>query len=401
MNLNDEFFDWVEQHRNDDPSALRLKMRGKLVGGLDAGIAILQIECRRKYAAKFAQTLADDPHFYFPGAINAEQATSDRLAAWHASLINPGDRVADLTAGLGIDIMHLARKASKALAVERQLEVADALRFNAANSGINNLEVVCTDCCDILHQTEADSFDCLFIDPARRADDGSRVFALSDCKPDLTQLQARMLEVAPRYIAKLSPMLDISHLAGELPQASRIIALGTTTECKELIAVVERGYSGPLSIEAVTLLPDGGERSFVFTADEERAAEVTYGMPKAGDILFEPWPSLMKAAPLKLIAQRFGLSKLAANTQIYFAKKEAVATADLPGNCLDIIDVVPYSSSEIKRFARRWPKVSVTARNFGLSADALRKKLGVRDGGPVRVFAVSDPKGQRSLIVAS
>ncbi len=97
MNLSDEFFSWIQQHATDDPARLRLKMRGKLVGGLDASAAILQIECRRKYAAKFADTLAADPRFYFPGGINAEQATSDRLARFHATLIEPGKKVADLT----------------------------------------------------------------------------------------------------------------------------------------------------------------------------------------------------------------------------------------------------------------------------------------------------------------
>ena len=124
-------------------------------------------------------------------------------------------------------------------------------------------------------------------------------------------------------------------------------------------------------------------------------------MPEPGDVLFEPWPALMKAAPLKLLSQRYGLTKLAANTQLYFTKKQAVPSAVLPGNCLDIIAVLPYSSSEIKRFARRWPKASVTARNFGVQADVLRRKLGVRDGGDVRVFAVSDNRGERRLIVAS
>ena len=119
MNLSDEFFSWIQQHATDDPARLRLKMRGKLVGGLDASAAILQIECRRKYAAKFADTLAADPRFYFPGGINAEQATSDRLAGFHASLIEPGKKVADLTSGLGIDAMHLARKSDAVIAIER------------------------------------------------------------------------------------------------------------------------------------------------------------------------------------------------------------------------------------------------------------------------------------------
>ena len=53
-----------------------------------------------------------------------------------------------------------------------------------------------------------------------------------------------MLQVAPRYIAKLSPMLDISHVLSELDCVRNIMAVGTTTECKELVVTVERGYDG-------------------------------------------------------------------------------------------------------------------------------------------------------------
>lgn len=399
MNLTDDFFNWVREHATDDPTRLRLKMHGKTVAGIDASAAILQIECRRKYAAKFAHTLADDPDFYFPAAINAEQATSDRLAHFHALQVKPGSNVVDLTAGLGIDAMHLAVTSSHVTAIERQPDVAEVLAFNALRSGINNLSVICGDCCQWLDDAASDAFDVLFIDPARRADDGSRVFALRDCHPDITVLQQQMLRVAPRYIAKLSPMLDITHLASELTDVRSILTVGTPTECKELMVIAERGYRGEPVIMACCLTADGDYR-VAFTADEERDATATYGIPTVGDILFEPWPPLMKAAPQKLLSQRYGLTKLAANTQLYFTKKGEAPLA-IPGNFMDILAVLPYSSSEIKRFARRWPKASVTARNFGITSDQLRHKLGVRDGGDVRVFGVSDSRGERRLIVAS
>lgn len=399
MKFTDDFFNWIRQHANDDPTRLRLKFRDKTVAGTDASTAILQIECRHKYAAKFAQTLTDDPDFYFPGAINAEQATSDRLAHFHALLAAPASAAVDLTAGLGIDAMHLARVCSRVTAIERQPEVAEALAFNASESGLLNLTVICADCCDWIAGAAPDTADCLFIDPARRAADGSRVFALRDCLPDITSLQERMLCVAPRFIAKLSPMLDISHLTSQIMHVRSILSVGTTTECKELVVIAERGYEGEPLIMACCLTNDGDYR-MVFTASEERDATAVYGIPAVGDVLFEPWPPVMKAAPQKLLSQRYGLIKIAANTHLYFTQNHQETLA-LPGNYLNIIEVLPYSSSVIKRFARRWPKASVTARNFGLSSDELRRKLGIRDGGDVRVFGVSDSQGGRQLIVAS
>ncbi len=41
--------------------------------------------------------------FIFPTLLSEEQCTSDMLAEFHASLIDEGTTVADLTGGLGID----------------------------------------------------------------------------------------------------------------------------------------------------------------------------------------------------------------------------------------------------------------------------------------------------------
>ena len=54
-------------------------------------------------------------------------------------------------------------------------------------------------------------------------------------------------------------------------------------------------------------------------------------------------------------------------------------------------------SKHNKRYASRYPRVSVTTRNFDISADALRGKLGVKDG-PRRLFAISGNDNDKYLI---
>lgn len=400
------FFAWIGQHIHDNPSALRLKYHNNTSLGFDVDDAITQIECRQKFGSKLEDTLARDPHFIFPGVINGEQATSDRLAEWHAEFIGEYDSVADLTAGLGIDAMHMCARASEVCAIEMHPHVAEVLRYNAEEMQLDNMEVICGDCQSFLMAQQSDSFDCLFIDPARRAVDGSRVYALGDCKPDLTALQDQMLRVAPAYIAKLSPMLDMNHVAGQLHHLSELIAVGTPTECKELVAVVDRDCDEECQMRAVTLGKEGVIEEFAFTRSQEAAAECTYGMPSVGDCLMVPWPAMMKAAPLKLLAKDYGFTKIAPNTHLYW-----VATGDLPksysgemlrpGQYLAIKAVIPYSSGEIKRFRRTWPAALVAVRNFGIPAEALRAKLGVRDAGPERVYGLTDHEGKRWLIVGT
>ena len=134
--INDNIVKWIEEHRNDDTTKLRLSCRKKE----DAStyeFAIMQIECRKKASKKLHNTL-QSPYFVFPTALSAEQCTSDDLAKFHSTLINAGETVLDMTAGLGIDAFHLAKKAKHITAIDLNEDVAQALSINANLLNIDN-----------------------------------------------------------------------------------------------------------------------------------------------------------------------------------------------------------------------------------------------------------------------
>ena len=401
-------FEWVRAHIADNPTTLRLKY-SRCDDGFDYDAAITQIECRRKFGKKLAATLKAFPDFYFPSVLSGEQATADIVAAFHASLIAPDSTLSDLTAGLGIDALHSARTASKVIAVELDKARADALEYNAAGMGVANLKVVCEDCNAFIDryiaETEATSgrpFATAFIDPARRASDGSRVFALSDCEPDVVSMLPRLSKLCNRLIIKASPMLDISHTIAELtPRPTEIMVVGTPTECKELLIVVDfesETKAESTHIKAVTLLPDGSVSTFAFTHQQERdaAAPSVVEELSEGSFICEPNPMLMKTGAFRLVAERFNLSVVHANTRIFFAGS---IPEDFPGTVWRVVKVLPYASRIIKRFASEYPVINVAVRNFGLSADALRVKLGVRDGGPLRLYGFTDARHGKILAV--
>ncbi|MDE6301091.1 MAG: RsmD family RNA methyltransferase [Muribaculaceae bacterium] len=390
MKLSEDFYSWIAEHSSDDPARLRLKF------GRDRAFEILQIDCRRKYASKLADSLAADPEFIFPTALSGEQTTSDRLASYHAGMVPDGASVIDLTAGLGIDAMSMARHGAAAVvAVERDPEVADALRHNSR--GLENFEVIEGDCRDVIKDliTQGRKFDYAFIDPARRAGDGSRVFALGDCEPDVTAMLPELRSLAGNLIVKASPMLDITDTVDRLPGTTEVTTLGTTTECKELDIRVDldSDTTAGYIIKAVTL-GDGLMSEFMFTRAEEAAATVMFGEPRVGDTVYEPFPAVMKAAPFKLLGERFCLKKAGPNTHMWFSDTEA---PDFPGRALRVIEVLPYMSKHIKRYASRYPKAGVTTRNFDTGADALRTKLGVKDG-PLRLFAITAFNSRKLLV---
>ena len=394
MDMDNEFWKWVEEHGSDDPKKLWLKY------GKTHEAQIVQVECRRRFGKKLEATLRRVPHWLFPSKLAGEQSTGDRLAAFHARLVPEACRMADLTAGLGIDALHCAGVAAEVTALEIDPAKADALRANMAEAGVGNVRVVCADCREWLEAYDGPRLDMVFIDPARRAGDGGRVFALADCEPDVTAMLPLLRRKAHCVLLKMSPMLDIASVMASLPECVRVWALGTPTECKELVALVDFEHGGDsgrgdVVTEAVTIGVDA-THEFRCTRSEEMTADAVYGRPRLGDWLCEPYPAVMKIGAVRLVAERFGLQKLAANTHAYFAPARREG---FPGEQRRIVAVLPYASKVLKRFKREYPRCEVAVRNFGISAEALRAKLGTADGAGVRVLGVTDIGAEKLLVV--
>lgn len=404
-----EFWEWVQKHKGQDTARLRLASRAD--ANIDVHSAITQVDCRNRYGRKIGETLERFPQFYFPSELAGEQCTSDRLATFHCNYVDADDVLVDLTAGLGIDVLHMAEKVKKAVAVELNTALAYALRYNAEGLGISNLKVVQGDCRDLLPEIDGTI---AFIDPARRAPDGSRTFALTDCSPDITAMMPSMSKKFKRVVVKMSPMLDVTEVCKSLPCITSVYILGTATECKEIDIIMdftssesgseeEKSTREPV-IHAVTLFADGTYNDFCFyRSDEHNLPEGgnISAAPKVGETLFVPYPSVMKAAPFNLLANRFGVAKFHANTHLYFGKVTEQSLG-FPGERLEIADVVPWQSKYLKRFKSRYPNVAVTARNFGMSAEALRMKLGVREGGNAprfRLFGIGLGKDHRDRLL--
>lgn len=394
-----EFYSWITEHARDDCSSLRLKCASKKNDAIDYAAAITQIECRRKFAGKFAKTFEEFPGFYFPSLLAGEQASSDLLAAYHASMVPDGATVVDFTAGLGIDAFHLARKSSSVTAIELDVDRAEALRYNAEGLHLENVEVVEGDCREFISGAIAEGkiFDVAFIDPARRDDAGHRIFALSDCRPNVVSMLPEISQISKRLIIKASPMLDISHSIESVGNhLRRAIAIGTPTDCKELLLDVDftRNTDEPI-VEAVVI---SGEN--ILSYNYLRSNENSAPMPPVveavgqGEYVYEAYPEIMKTGVFRLLAADYCLGIVSANTKLFFSQSPVDS---FPGHRYRIAAVFPFASKVIKRFKKEYPKVNVAVRNFGMSADVLRSRLGVSDGGNLRLYGFTDSKGNRVL----
>ncbi|MCC8071712.1 MAG: class I SAM-dependent methyltransferase [Bacteroidales bacterium] len=387
--LSPEWWQWLDEHLHLDPTALSLRYHG-LPGAQEA---IQQIALRQK-ARKKLPSLVANPRTLLPTALSVEQATSEALALLHAQLIEPGARVLDLTCGLGADAMAMATRAREVVAYERQEAIASAVAHNAGVLGLTNLHVVCGDALEALKEMGPNSRDVIFVDPARRGGAGERLFALSQCEPDVVALMPRLLEIAPKVIVKASPMLDVTQTLRELPQATHIIIYGTTRECKEVVAVVERRPAEEVTISCVTSLTASTASTFSFTLAKEREAVPQYRLPVAGDVVYEPWPAVMKGGPFRLLATGvfWGLHP---HTHLYLSAEEQA----FPGRPYRVESVEPFDRATIKSFARRYPQINVATRQFVMRAPELARRLKVKEGGELQLFGVTNLDGEHILLV--
>lgn len=390
MSIQEE--DWLREHAAADPA--KLLLAAHRWPALPVRALAAQLAARQKARAKLP-TWATDYGLTFPPNLSIEQASSEVTARFKAGLVQGAASLADLTGGFGVDAAHFARMVAQVAYVEQNADLAAIAADNFRHLGLSNLTAENTTAEQWLARAAPDSFAWLYLDPARRDTAGRRVAGLADCTPDVLALRAALLNVAPRLLLKTAPLLDLSLAARELQTVSTIHVVELGGEVKEVLYTVERETAAEPVRRAVRLAPDGAvAQELAFTEPEEVAAPVTFGPPEAW--LFEPSPAVLKAGALRLPAARFGLRKLHPNSHLYTGP---TAVPDFPGRQFRIVGTARYDRRALRKLLPDG-RASITARHFPDDVPAIRKKLGLADGGPLTVFATTGPDGKLLLIVS-
>lgn len=248
---------------------------------------------------------------------------------------------------------------------------------------------------EILSSLKADTF---YIDPARRSDNDKRIFALSDCEPDVIALKQSLLSGARRLIIKASPMVDLSESLRLLPETTEIHILALRNECKEILFVLEKSIRpdpmNPLKIFTRNFIPNGEDQEFSYIRQEESCLS-TPTTCTVGHYLYEPNTAVLKSGAFKSIAHRYRLNKLHPSSHLYTSD---VHVSDFPGRIFTTVSVYDFSQKHLKELGKKIPKANITVRNFPLSVETLRKRTGITEGGDIYLFATTLADARRILI---
>jgi predicted O-methyltransferase YrrM len=386
--------EFIRKHLTDDVRELLL--RAKPVG-VDSKKMVAQILARQKAREKLPQWYANDA-LLFPPALSVEQASSEQTARYKASLVS-GKRLLDLTGGMGVDSWAFAERIGHVTYIERNDELAQLAAYNLPQLGATNLSVRCGDGMALLESLDAtgDPIDWIYLDPHRRDATGGKVVRLEDCEPDISQpgILNALRKRAKQILLKTSPLLDIDLAIKQVHDTVESVHIvAVQGEVKEVLLILgnQTVTKEAIQLNSVNLL-NNQTIYFSFTWHEERSADVILSDPE--QYLYEPNAAVLKSGAFRLAGTRYGLKKLAPNSHLY---TNGEIKSEFPGRIFSILDVIKPDAKTLKT---RLPelKANLTVRNFPQSVAELRKKLSLREGGAIFIFATTLLNGEKRLII--
>ena len=447
--MNQATQDFIRQHQDDD--VRQLAFLGSKYPEVDMPFALDQIRGRKMARVKLPRWASLEGIIY-PPHISMEQCSSESTALYKAELAarllglpasSSGTEMkaeneiefVDLTGGFGVDFSYIAaRLGVKSMYVERQAHLCEAAKENFERLGLKNAIVKNGDGIEVLHSFHPKKKDAasdddslgitydqprsllktnpglkiIFIDPARRDDAGNKVVSLKDCTPDVTVLQEEMFSKADYVIIKLSPMLDWHRAVSKLSHVREVHIISVNNECKELLLVLSARNMGDMEASSadgevkhagnLRIYCVNDAQSFVCDELDMESSSVRIAPPVLEEMqyLYEPNASLMKAGCFGVLSGRYDARMLSKNSHL-FVSRDLIAA--FPGRSFRIIAISSFNKKELKRHLSGITKANIATRNFPLSVAELRKRLKLKDGGEIYIFATTLSDESHVLVI--
>ena len=384
--------EYIQRHRDEDVRVLALK---PVPEGVDLKWCLQQIEGWQTARHKLPRW-ADIAGLWFPPHLSLEQCSSEDTAKYKSQLAgrllpSPDLRssMIDLTGGYGVDFSYMAPAFQHAVYVEQQPHLCDIAKCNFPLLGLTNATI-------INEETSPGSpfmqeqYSLIYLDPSRRNTAGKKMVAIEDCTPNLAALQEILLEHSRYVVIKLSPMLDITQALRVLHQVCEIHIVSVRGECKELLFVLSASSHRP-TFYCVNLQSDDS----VFVSDMPEEPRVPVCTENIQHYLYEPNASILKANQQDALPGKYDIAKLHPQSHLFTSD---TFYADFPGRVFETEDWSHFNKQELRLFLSGISQANLTVRNFPSTVAELRKKLKLKEGGDVYIFATTLHDGTHALI---
>lgn len=384
--LSQEVQQYIQDHLDANLSQIAFKKSP--FEHIEMSDLLTQIESKKKSKDKLP-TWFKTNNILFPKKLSIEQTSSEACAAYKASLIS-GDSLIDLTGGFGIDCYYFSKYIKQVLHCEMQQDLSEIVALNFTALGVSNIDCHTGDSLAYLAE-HTQAWDYIYVDPHRRNDAKEKVFFLSDCAPNVPEHLDLLFSRSNNILIKTSPLLDIQAGLGELRNVKAIHIVALQNEVKELLWILEKGYTGSIDLVAVNITK---EETQVFSSPLEQEAVSTFCEPLA--YLYEPNAAILKTGKFDAVSQYFDLAKLHPHSHLYTSDN----LVNFSGRRFKIEQVLPYNKQIGKEYLTNL-KANVTTRNFPIKVEEIRKKWKMKDGGDIYLFFTTNIKNERIIIVCN
>ena len=316
-----------------------------------------------------------------------EQASSSPLAEFKAHRFG-GCRLLDLTGGLGVDDSAFSKSFKKVLSIDNDSKLNEIARYNFDRLGITNIERTDDDAYRFIDKSLKDQskFDLVYIDSDRRAAAGKKKsVTLHDSEPSVLKMKIDLFKLCDCILLKLSPLIDLTYLAKTLPETERVYVVSLDNEVKEILAVLNKSFSGIAGVTAVDISLNGNETEFSGKLHEQTEADYS----NSGKYFYEPAGALIKSGLAARYAAENNVSLIGKNS-LYMLGDRLIK--DFFGRKFEIISKIAFSKSNVKKYIKDngIQNANISKRNFSLSTVEIRKMFKLNDGGEAYLFFTQD-----------
>jgi len=336
---------------------------------------VQQIKGKQVAKKKFPFLLKEG--IIFPPQLNLEQSSSEKTALYKSEILK-GKKFIDLTSGFGIDAYYLSKNFEEITLVEQNAELLAIVEHNWNVLG-RKAKFINQKLEDFLHEN-TETFDLIYLDPARRDNHKNKVFLLEDLSPNILEIQKKLLSISAEVVIKLSPLIDLKYLVSVLPNIFRIDIIALKNDVKEVVVFLSNQNSDKIICHCVNL--ESEESMFTFTFGDEETTVAEFGEPEK--YIYIPNNSVLKAGVFNAISEKFRLKKLHPNTHLYTSNQKIT---DFPGRILEM-EVI-----DAKQIVKK-SQFNIISKNYPLKPEEIKKKYNLKDGGDSYLIFTQSKKGK-------
>jgi len=375
---NQEAVRFMKKHVMSDLVSLSLQFSGKVTFNLAVCLQLMDVykRARVKLPTLAGSMIAIDKRSY-------EQCTSEAIAKFKQEFIK-GNSLLDITGGIGVDALYLAKNFNRIVVVERNERLHELAQYNNHKLGIENIERNCEDGENFI----SEKYDWIYIDPDRRKEE-IRSVALENLEPNILELIPKLNKFSSYCYIKLSPLYDIAEVWRKFENASDVYILSEKGEIKEVGVVLnfEEQFEKKIHLVEVT-------NNFRQTIGQP-VNNLTrfYSSEKFENVL------LPNSLLLKSRITQFFLDKIKTNKhplyEVYYANEPETEGF----RTLRILGVTSMATRSIKKLLKANDVNQINILLKGLRDNPINwhKKLNTRDGGEFYLLLLKSEKSEALL----